>query len=32
MKTELLAPAGNFESLMAAVESGADAVYIEVLT
>lgn len=28
MKTELLAPAGNFESLMAAVESGADAVYI----
>jgi len=28
MKTELLAPAGNFESLMAAVESGSDAVYI----
>lgn len=28
MKIELLAPAGNFESLMAAVESGADAVYI----
>lgn len=28
MKTELLAPAGNFESLMAAIESGADAVYI----
>lgn len=27
MKIELLAPAGNFESLVAAVESGADAVY-----
>ncbi len=26
--TELLAPAGNFESLKAAVESGADAVYL----
>ncbi|WP_073026496.1 DUF3656 domain-containing U32 family peptidase [Lutispora thermophila] len=28
MKIELLAPAGNFESLIAAIESGADAVYI----
>ena len=28
MKIELLAPAGNFESLVAAVESGSDAVYI----
>jgi len=28
MKVELLAPAGNFESLIAAVESGSDAVYI----
>ena len=26
-KVELLAPAGNFESLVAAVQSGADAVY-----
>lgn len=28
MNIELLAPAGNFESLIAAVESGADAVYL----
>jgi len=28
IKTELLAPAGSFESLKAAVESGADAVYL----
>lgn len=27
-KIELLAPAGNFEALVAAVESGADAVYL----
>jgi len=26
-KIELLAPAGNFESLVAAVQNGADAVY-----
>ena len=27
-KPELLAPAGNFESLIAAVEAGCDAVYL----
>ena len=27
MKIELLSPAGNFESLIAAVEAGCDAVY-----
>ena len=27
-KLELLAPAGNFESLIAAIQNGADAVYI----